>query len=245
MKLTGNTVLITGGSSGIGFELMQRFISAGNKVIITGRNAARLASVKKQYPEVEIFEGDLTHPLVLDELVLLAESRYPGLNLLINNAAVQYNYSFIDEATVINKVDYEIAANLNAPVKLTALLLPLLIKNGSSAVVNVSSGLAITPKKSAPVYCATKAGLHSFTKALRYQLKDTGVKVFEIIPALIDTPMTEGRGRSKMPPRKLVDEFFSDFKNNRYESYIGKTKLLKWINRLWPALADRIMMNGL
>ena len=123
--------------------------------------------------------------------------------------------------------------------------MPLLLKNNNSALVNVSSGLFIAPKKSASVYCATKSAIHSFTKTLRYQLENTNTKVFEIIPALVETPMTAGRGKSKITTEQLTDEFFRNFKADKFESYIGKTKLLKLINRLSPKLADRIIKNGI
>ena len=245
MRTTGNTVLITGGSSGIGLALAKRFLSLNNKVIVTGRNLNKLEQLKNDFPEMVTFKGDLTDKNSLDELAVFIEQQHSGLNILINNAAVQYNYNFTDEPNLIDKIDYEIAANLSAPIKLTALLLPLLIRNKNSAVVNVSSGLFIAPKKSASVYCATKSAIHIFTKTLRYQLENTNTNVFEIIPALVETPMTEGRGKSKITAEQLTDEFFRHFEADRLESYIGKTKLLKLINRLSPKFADRIMKNGL
>lgn len=245
MITTGNTVLITGGSSGIGLALAKRFLSLKNNVIITGRDTTKLEQIKNSFPEIVTFEGDLTNKNSLDELVLLMEQQYADLNILINNAAVQYNYNFTDEPNLTYKIDYEISVNISAPIKLTGLLLPLLLKNKNSAVVNVSSGLFIAPKKSASVYCATKSAIHSFTKTLRYQLENTNTKVFEIIPALVETPMTAGRGKSKITAEQLTDEFFRNFKADTLESYIGKTKLLKLINRLSPKLADRIMKNGL
>lgn len=245
MITTGNTVLITGGSSGIGLALAKRFLSLKNNVIITGRDTTKLEQIKNSFPEIVTFEGDLTNKNSLDELVLLMEQQYADLNILINNAAVQYNYNFTDEPNLTYKIDYEISVNISAPIKLTGLLLPLLLKNKNSAVVNVSSGLFIAPKKSASVYCATKSAIHSFTKTLRYQLENTNTKVFEIIPALVETPMTAGRGKSKITAEQLTDEFFRNFKADTLESYIGKTKLLKLINRLSPKLADRIMKNRL
>jgi uncharacterized oxidoreductase len=122
--------------------------------------------------------------------------------------------------------------------------LPVLLRNENSAIVNVSSGLAISPKKSAPVYCATKAAIHNFTKAFRYQMEGTNVKVFEILPPIVETPMTEGRGKNKISSEELVNEFMNDFKKNKEESYIGKSKLLKFINRISPKLSDRILKNG-
>jgi uncharacterized oxidoreductase len=245
MITTGNTILITGGSSGIGFALAKRFLELKNKVIITGRDTAKLEQIKNDFPEIITFAGDLTDKSSLDELVLFIEQHHSDLSILINNAAVQYNYNFTDEPGLTCKVDYEVSANLTAPVKLTGLLLPLLLKNKNSAIVNVSSGLFIAPKKSASVYCATKSGIHSFSKTLRYQLENTDTKVFEIIPSLIDTPMTSGRGKSKIAPEQLTDEFLRNFKADKFESYIGKTKLLKLVNRLSPRLADEIMKKGL
>ncbi|MGL4631739.1 MAG: SDR family NAD(P)-dependent oxidoreductase [Leadbetterella sp.] len=141
-------------------------------------------------------------------------------------------------------MDYEVSANLISTIKLSGLLLPLLLKNQNAAIINVSSGLAISPKKSAPVYCSTKAAIHNFSKAFRYQMEGTTLKVFEIIPPIVATPMTEGRGKNKINPEELVKEFIRDFKNNKEESYIGKSKLLKIISRVLPKLSDRILKYG-
>jgi uncharacterized oxidoreductase len=245
MNVAENTVLITGGSSGIGLALAKRFLSLKNKVIITGRNAGKLRQIENEFPEMITFEGDVADKNSLDDLVLFVEQHHADLNILVNNAAIQYNYNFIDEPNLTYKIDYEVSVNITAPMKLTGLLLPLLMKNRNSALVNVSSGLFIAPKRSASVYCASKSAIHSFTKTLRYQLEATNTKVFEIIPALVDTPMTEGRGKSKISPEQLVEEFFRNFQADKYESYIGKTKLLRFISRVSPKLADGIMKNGL
>ena len=244
MKLTNNTILITGGSSGIGLAMAKKFYEIGNKVIIVARDKQKLNEVKTQIPEIEIFQCDLTKQIDMDELIVFIEQQYPNLNMLFNNAAIQYNYSFLTEPNLINKIDYEIRANLISTIKLCSLLLPTLLKNENSAIVNISSGLAISPKKSAPVYCATKAAIHNFTKAFRYQMEETNLTIFEIIPPLVDTAMTEGRGKGKISPEQLVDEFIKDFKNNKVESYIGKSKLLKLISRIVPKLADGILKNG-
>jgi short-subunit dehydrogenase involved in D-alanine esterification of teichoic acids len=244
MKLTGNTILITGGSSGIGFELVKTFHSLENKVIIAARDIEKLKMAQNQYPEIEIFKCDLTKQVDIDGLVVFIEQKFPHLNMLFNNAAIQYNYDFLEEQNVINLVDYEINANLSSTIKLCSLLLPTLLKNDNAAIVNVSSGLAISPKKSAPVYCATKAAIHNFTKAFRYQMERTNLKVFEIIPPIVETPMTEGRGKNKISAEQLVKEFIRDFKNDREEIYVGKSKLLKLISRISPKLADNILKNG-
>lgn len=123
-------------------------------------------------------------------------------------------------------------------------LLPLLTTKLNAAIVNISSGLAFAPKKTAPIYCATKSAIHNATKALRYQLETATVKVFEIIPPLVDTPMTEERGKGKILPKQLVDEFIKNFSNDKFESNIGKIKLFRFIQRIFPKLADSILKNG-
>ncbi len=124
-----NTILITGGSSGIGLALAKRFLALKNKVIITGRNKENLQQIKTELPDIITFTGDLTDKNSLNELVLFIEQQHSDLNILINNAAVQCNYNFADEQNLIYKIEYEISANLTAPIKLSALLLPLLLKN--------------------------------------------------------------------------------------------------------------------
>jgi short-subunit dehydrogenase involved in D-alanine esterification of teichoic acids len=129
-------------------------------------------------------------------------------------------------------------------LQLCALLIPQLQLKPEAAIINISSGLAIAPKKTAPVYCGTKAGIHIFSQALRYQLEVSSIKVFEIIPPLVDTPMTAGRGQNKISPQALAEEFWEGFLSDTYEMYIGKAKLLKLIHRLSPALSQKIMKNG-
>lgn len=244
MKLTGNTILITGGTSGIGLALLKNFYQLENKIIIVARDIDKLKAAKIQFPEIDFFQCDLTKQTNIDDLIIFIEQNYSNLNILFNNAAIQYNYDFSTEQNIVNKIDYEVSANLTSTIKLCGLLLPVLLKNGNSAIVNVSSGLAISPKKSAPVYCATKAAIHNFTKAFRYQMEGTNVKVFEIFPPIVETPMTEGRGKNKISPEELVKEFMNDFKQDKEESYIGKSKLLKFINRISPTISDRILKNG-
>ncbi|WP_460908107.1 SDR family oxidoreductase [Spirosoma areae] len=241
MKTVGNTVLITGGSSGIGFALARRLAELGNEVIITGRDQAKLQQAKEACPALHTFAGDLIRQEALDDLVHYMEQTHPRLNVLINNASVQYNYQFDTELNALPKVDYEIRANLMGPIKLLALLLPLLKTNPDPALVNISSTLGFVPKASAPVYAATKAGIHVFTKAVRYQLTD--ISVFEVIPPLVDTPMTAGRGTGKISPNQLVDEFMRGWEANRYEMTIGRARLLRLLHRWLPQVAERMMQR--
>lgn len=239
MQLNNNTILITGGSSGIGFAMAQKFANLDNTVIITGRNEDKLKAARKALPQVHTIACDMTKQEDLDKLVHTIEQQYPDLNVLVNNAGIQYNYDFAMAPDTLHMVEYEISTNLSGPLKLTSLLLPTLDRNNNSAIVNVTSSLGIVPKQSAPVYCATKAGLHIFTKALRYQ--QTAIKVFEVIPALVDTEMTKGRGKNKISPVQLVEEFIKGFENDTYEINIGKVKILRLLQRISPALANKII----
>ena len=241
MKTTHNTVLITGGTSGIGFALAQRFLREGNTVIVTGTNAQKAEVVKSQLPKITIELADMRDHQALRKLAY----NYPEVNILINNAGIQYNYDFADCAIAIEQIETELDINLLSPLYLTKLFLPQLLSHPTAAIVNVSSGLGIVPKQSAPIYCASKAALHSFNKTLRWQLEATSVRVFEIIPPIVDTAMTRGRGRGKIKPDALVEEFWRDFTQDRLEMRIGKTKLLFVLGRLMPTLTERIMRPGL
>lgn len=244
LKLTGNTILITGGASGIGLALTEKFIQYGNHIIVVGRDEQKLNQLKVQHPSITTYICNVGNEDELDQLIKQLYDNHPELNILINNAGIQFNYSFIDGNDTSHQVNEEIAINLNAPVLLVSKLLPLLARQRESAIVNITSGLGLVPKKSAPVYCATKAALHMFTKALRYQLENTNIKVFEIIPPVVDTNMTKGRGNNKISPDDLSTQFFIFFKRNRLEVPIGKVKLLIIINRLFPSIAERILKNS-
>ncbi len=240
MKITGNTILITGGTSGIGLAMAIRFKSLHNRVVITGRNKFMMEQLSAQFG-LDYYCCDLTQP---DELNgLIDQIQEYGINMLINNAGIQYCYP---EAEYISfdKIDEEIMVNFNALTKLSTGIIPMLKSQSESAIINVSSGLAISPKKSAPIYCATKAAVHAYTKALRYQLEHSGIKVFEVLPPLVDTPMTSGRGKNKLKPEKLVDEMLMAIQDDKYEINIGKVKLLRLIHRISPYWADQLLKHN-
>jgi len=243
MKINNNKILITGATAGIGKALTETFLQLDNQIIAVGRNKEKLNELEKLDKRIIPFQCDISKQSELDRLTLFIEQEHQDLNILINNAGIQYNYNFLDEPQLLYKIEYEVNVNFLSPLKLIALLLPILEKNNNSAIVNVSSGLAIVPKMDAPIYCGTKAGIHIFSKSLRYQLEDK-IKVFEIIPALVDTAMVAGRGKGKISPQKLVNEFIRAFKKDKYEVNIGKVKLLKVINRISPSLADKLMKGG-
>lgn len=254
MRLSDHTILITGGASGIGLALVERFVRHRNRVIIVGRDEAKLTQAKALYPGIAAYPCDLESKEQTDLLIERLYSDHPELSVVINNAGVQFNYSFAEARAEAgsaetadcadSRIAREIAINLTSPIRLVSGLIPLLARRDEAAIVNVTSGLAIVPKKSAPVYCATKAGLRLFTRSLRYQLEPTNIRVFEIVPPVVDTAMTAGRGRGKILTEQLVDQFWTSYGNNRLEIPVGKVKLLLWINRLFPGLAEKILKNS-
>ncbi|WP_298713790.1 SDR family NAD(P)-dependent oxidoreductase [Chitinophaga sp.] len=244
MQSTGNTILITGGASGIGLALARRFHSRRNRIILTGRDPHKLARAAASLPGAFTFPSDISDPASVDTLCDYIATGHPGLNLLVNNAGVQYAYDFQTTPDIVSNIAAETAINFTAPLQLTARLLPQLSRQPAAAVVFVSSALYIAPKRSAPVYCATKSAIHTFAKALRYQLEGSPVKVFDIIPPLVDTAMTANRSSGKISPDQLAAIFLRLFENEVYEQHIGKARLLKLLSRLSPALAERILRNG-
>ncbi len=244
MKTNDNTILITGGTAGIGLALVSQFYALNNRIIVTSSNVENLEKLKLNFPNITTIVCDLGDFLAVKLLINRCLYEYSDINILINNAGIQYNYDWLSEKEGYDKIANEIAINLTSPMQLAYGLLPILIQKREAAIVNVSSGLAFAPKKSAPIYCGTKAALHNATKAIRYQLEGTSVKVFEIIPPLVDTAMTAGRGKGKISPEQLVDEFMPNFKNDKFESSIGKTKLLRFVQRILPKVADNILKNG-
>jgi len=247
MKVSSRTILITGGSKGIGFALAKEFHKLQNKVIICGRNMEQLEKAKNKLGDIEIIQCDLSKDSDLLDLVDKVRTSYGDLSLLINNAGVQLCYDFteVNIESALEKIDWELKINLNSLIKLNLLLLPLLQKSSSGGIVNISSGLAIVPKKSAPVYCASKAAVHIFSQALRYQVEDqhTNISVFEAMIPLVETDMTKGRGRGKISPEQVVKEIVHAIVKNRFEIYVGKAKLLVWINRFFPGIAKKIMRD--
>ena len=244
MKAIGNKVLVTGGSSGIGIALCEAFLERGNQVIAIGRNTERLQEAKKKVPGITTYLCDLSYSAEIDSLQTTLLQDHPDLNILINNAGVQYRYHLLEEAHALTKIEKEVQINLLAPLRLTTLLLPELIRQPEAAVVNVTSGLAVVPKPTAPIYCPTKAGLRSFTQTLRDQLIDTPVKVFEIIPPVVQTNMTRGRTEKMISPEEVALAFMKAFERNEFEVQVGQIRQLFLLNRWLPGVAKRLIRKN-
>ena len=243
MKMTGHTVLITGGASGIGLSLAKVFLANMNTVIVCGRNMNKLEQVKKQYPGIYPIHCNVSSPMEVTHMYEHLSSNFPSLNILVNNAGIQHQYDFLKDESALQKIDEEIDINFKAVARLTKIVLPNLVKASESAIINVSSFLGIVPKSSAPIYCATKAALHAFSKSLRYQLQGTPVKVFEIITPLVDTDMTKGRedDAGKISPDILAREVMRNIEMDHYEIKPGRTKLVLFLNRVVPSLIQKVI----
>lgn len=243
MKLTNLTALITGGGSGIGLAFANELLARGNRVIICGRSHDRLLAAQETHPGLEAIVCDIAEREEVDTLAREMEERYGCLHLLINNAGIQREVDLLQGGDSRGTVQREIDVNLTAQIQVTQSLLPLMLKS-PSAIVNITSALAVVPKKSAPIYCAAKAGLRIFTRCLRYQLQGTGIRVFEVMPALVDTAMTAARPpKGKISPERLVREALRGIQKDRETIYIERTRLLMGIHRVWPGLAYRILRD--
>lgn len=189
MNLTGNTILITGGGSGIGFALAKRFAKAGSEVIICGRRAEQLALSKKECPSLHTVSADISRESERISLFQKISQEFPKLNVLINNAGVQNRPPSILEPQKWTDTEFELAVNLHAPIHLANLFASFLAKKEKAAMINVTSGLAFCPISFMPVYCASKAALHSFSQSLRHQLSKTSIEVIEVAPPMVQTDL--------------------------------------------------------
>ena len=188
MKLSGNTILITGGASGIGLALALRFLERDNEVIVCGRRVDKLREAKEAHPQLHTHAADVATPSGRIELSRWASAEFPSLNVLVNNAGIQRRID-LTASEDWERTRTEIMTNLDAPIHLTQLFYPQLAAQERSAILNVTSGLSFVPLANVPIYCATKAALHSFTMSLRWQLSDSPVEVIEIIPPAVDTDL--------------------------------------------------------
>ena len=243
MKTTGNTVLITGGSAGIGLALAERFIAEGNNVIITGRNEARLqAAAEKLGGNVTAIATDVSNTDEVEALVQKISKDFPNINVVINNAGAASAYKLDTEADAFENAQEEIVTNYLSVIRLTEKLLPVLKNQEESAVVNVSSIAAFVPNIYIPTYSASKAALHSYTQSLRLTIADTSVKVFELMPPLVNTDFSKDiGGENGIAPSVLADDLIEAFTNNTFEIHTGATADIYKLNQSDPAVALHAM----
>lgn len=240
MQLNNKNIVITGGTSGIGHELVKR-LSANNVVLVIGRDQRKLNALADAMPNVCTVTADLSKRDDVRWAAEAVESSFESIDLLINNAAVQFTPRLADRDFDIDSIRFEISVNLTAVCELTALLLPKILAAAPSTILNVNSGLALAPKTESAVYCATKSALDSFTRSLRYQVDDAGVTVLQGFLPLVDTPMTEGRGSKKVSSQAAADKLIEGITQGVLDNDIGKAKLLRLLMRVSPRMARRVM----
>jgi len=223
MNTTNKTVLITGGGSGIGFQIAKTLSEKGNKVIITGRSEARLKDAAAKLNNVSFFVTDVTKEEDVNKLVSYLAEKHPTLDVLINNAGQAFIYE-LDKKPGFESASAEITTNYLSIIRLIDKLLPTLKAQPEAAIVNVTSVLAIAPSHDVPTYSASKAALHSYTQALRFSLADTNVKVFELFPPLVDTEFSaEIGGSNGIPPQQVADEFLQGLESDTFDIRVGFT----------------------
>ena len=193
MDMTGNTILITGGGSGIGRGLAEAFLAGGNRVIIAGRRPEPLAQVVSANPGMASVALDVADPGAIQAFAARVAQEHPALNVLVNNAGIMRSEDALAEPFDLAAAEATVATNLLGPIRLTAALLPHLRRQPAATVVNVTSGLAFVPRADTPTYSATKAAMHSYSQSLRFLLRDTSVQVIELAPPLVGTDLTPGQ----------------------------------------------------
>jgi uncharacterized oxidoreductase len=242
MVLANNTILITGGGSGFGYEFAQRLLALGNTVIITGRNATKLQEAKSSLPGVHTFVSDVSNPDAIRALYNEVIGQFPSLNVLINNAVEMRKISLHDTGNTLEDINREVEINLVGPIRMVQQFLPHLKAQSTAAVLNVTSGLALVPFPVSPIYGASKSGLRSYTKALRIQLSKTNIKVFELIAPAAKTTLGDkfmdesGFDVSTfMDPAKLIDIAIKGLQKDKLEIYPGMAGIMHFMSRLAPA----------
>jgi len=207
MNLTGNTILITGGGSGIGRGLAEAFLALDNQVVIAGRRRQALEETTAANPGMRSIVLDVESPEAIRQFAIEVATELPELNVLINNAGIMRMEKLLAQQEDLADAEAIVATNLLGPIRLTAALLPVLENQQRAAIMNVSSGLAFMPLVFTPTYCATKAALHSYTQSLRYQLRDTAIEVLELIPPYVATHLMSGAADPRAMP---LDAFIAE-----------------------------------
>ncbi len=240
MELKGKTILITGGASGIGLEAAKQFLANGANVIITGRNQAKLDAAKKMYPAVTAIKSDVA--IEEDARSLFNQIReLGGIDILYNNAGVvspPLNLG-LENDKHIEGATYEININYLGVIQLNNLFMEMLKSRKEGAIINTTSILSLVPSVIEPTYSASKVALHFYTETLREHLRilKSNLKVFELLPPVVATEMTADRDNKKMSAENLVEALISGLKKDKYIIRVGDSKLLYFINRLFPKIA--------
>jgi uncharacterized oxidoreductase len=240
MKRRGNTILITGGGTGIGLALVEILLKEGNEVIICGRTKATLDEAQKRFPKLNTFVVDLSKAEGREALKTEVNSRFPKLNVLVNNAGI-YSITDIMHPNYVKTLERELATNLIAPAALIQLLMPVLKKQQEATIVNVTSGYVFIPSVQSSAYSASKLGLRAITQSLRYVFHKTSIRVVEVIPPAVDTQMNKGKQISMVTAEVFAQRVFKGLINGDDEIVVGVSKLGKLLSRIAPKFGFKKM----
>jgi len=249
MNLNGRMALVTGGGAGIGREITLQLLEKGARVMMVGRDASRMATLSASFAgKLSFIQADLSVFSEQQRVVREVTELCPDLSILINNAGVQINLPEIGlgDAGHAEHLQAEISLDLLAPVTLGFGLMPLLAKQSSAAIVNISSGLALAPMRAAPVYSATKAGLSMFSRGLRYRCEDVApsIRVVDVIVPTVDTEMSRDRTIAKIAPTEAAKAVVQGLIKDQDEVWVARAKLLRILYRLNPRSVYRMLRNG-
>lgn len=240
MKLNKKRIVITGGTSGIGYE-MAKYLHPENEIIVISRNTEKLNELSQELEGISTYQADLSKFEELEVVVSAIVERFESIDVLVNNAAIQYTPTFIDDDFKYESISHEVTLNFTSICSLTYLLLPALTHKNKAVILNINSGLALAPKTSSAIYCATKGALNIFSQSLRYQLEKTNISVYQAFLQLVETTMTTGRGKNKMSAEEAAKIIIQGLEKNIQDHDIGKVKFLRALLRLAPSIAHKIM----
>lgn len=240
MQASGNTVLITGGASGIGLSLARLLIDSGNRVIVCGRDAGKLDAAIASLPGLIALRADITDKASRDALIRHVTEHFPQLNVLINNAGMLH-VSDLTTPAHVSELEAEVAVNLMAPAALISGLLPTIRTQGSPVIVNITTGYVFLPSARTTPYSATKAALHVYTRGLRHQLERKGVHVVEVMPPAADTAMASHYAGSKVSPDWVATKILMGLGRGDQEIVLGISRWAQFLSRLMPSTAFAMM----
>ena len=240
--MKGHVILLTGASRGIGKALLEQLV-ADNQIIAVARDESALQALQERYPEIHILVADLGIPEQLRGVVRHIQSEWPDLSMLINNAGIQWPIDFNKDVEA-DLIRNELDVNLYAPIELIRSLLPILRQQPQSFIVNITSALALAPKQSTPIYCATKAALRHFTLALRTQLQGTNIKVIEVLPPLTKTALNHQLShKGAVSAQWVADKVMKGLKKGQEEIAVGQAQTALWLHKLVPGLLSKLMIG--
>jgi len=242
VRLDHHVALVTGGGSGIGFALARDLLARGNIVIAAGRSARRLAQAREAAPGLHVIECDVTDDAQLHAMLERIDTDFGRLSLLVNNAGVMSHLDLLAGAAT-DVIEREVATDFVAPVKLTLLALPRLLREPVAAVVNVTAGVALAPIAAMPLYCASKAALHSFSMSLRHQLAHTNVRVFDVMPPATETELSRNIKTKREPVDSVATQALRGIERDRFEIVIGQWKLVRLTQRIARGYIDHKILG--